>query len=806
MAHLNHVKSTNNLLMILPKYKDPTKFENEQKVQLAEERVDLVDCRKELNFNPRSLEDQIVKDQALMSKLSSEIKPASKRNYELEKSLQTIDKQIQLFIQNIISVDDVGGGVFVQQSAQNLPNQSPLHGKKKLYEQLFHHLQKNPRYFAALARYVNAREVSDFVKTVVFDMYGDQYDSREERLLLTTFKLILEKNFDEATDIGSLLRANTAITQMLSAYARRGQGLGILREILEKPIREMVAQTSLNLEINPVEVYKQIIQSYEAKMNKPWDGVRNPSEDEAAENKYVKRLIPPRVKQLEYIAEHFLSRIIETVDSIPFGIRWICAQLAELAQKKWNEVDRYQIGGLVGGYIYLRFFNPVIVTPESVHFVDKKLSKTMRRNLILVAKIMQNLSNGVDFRDKYMKKLSGWVDRHREDIQTYFARLIDVDTLADRMDVDKLLENTRQRDYTIQISFNQIFLCHRLLLKHRKEWNPDNDPDDPVLKILVQLGPETEAVKHSENHTINIRLAPLPDDSDTKNNDNNVDNKDKWKQVFQLGNQDPFVTTVRKRVKDVLLNPEAPETFLDQYRNSLRAYLHHSLEWATNNGNIRLISDCEAALSGINKYITQEKGAAFNDSQEFNLFLLSYANEIGEMKRRADSFHMKVIAVATARDTIIDHANYLHTKLQYYQKYLENVREQAAGGKKPGGGRGKNKNKNNTKSKQRKFTHQKLQQMGVIIDVDEEVLQQTKANFNKLEYYFAQIAPDEYEVEVKYRVGFGARISPFPEPFRLSLTKLLEMQDNHQNRYALEMVVLNVKELIILINTQFVKQ
>ena len=39
------------------------------------------------------------------------------------------------------------------------------------------------------------------------------------------------------------------------------------------------------------------------------------------------------------------------------------------------------------------------------------------------------------------------------------------------------------------------------------------------------------------------------------------------------------------------------------------------------------------------------------------------------MKRRACS--------STARDTIIDHANYLGTKLQHYQKYLENVREQA---------------------------------------------------------------------------------------------------------------------------------
>ena len=36
--------------------------------------------------------------------------------------------------------------------------------------------------------------------------------------------MVLKQSF-----IGSFLRANTAITQMLSSYARRGQGLGILR-------------------------------------------------------------------------------------------------------------------------------------------------------------------------------------------------------------------------------------------------------------------------------------------------------------------------------------------------------------------------------------------------------------------------------------------------------------------------------------------------------------------------------------------------------------------------------------------------
>merc|ERR1712013_833833 len=169
----------------------------------------------------------------------------------------------------------------------------------------------------------------------------------------------------------------------------------------------------------------------------------------------------------------------------------------------------------------------------------------------------------------------------------------------------------------------------------------------------------------------------------------------------------------------------------------------------------------------------------------------------------------KVIAVAKARDTIFEHANYLQTKLQYYQTYLDNVKHNHMGD----GGKDEkaNKKKNNGPSKPKygkavKFSHRELQKQSVIVDVDEQVLKQTKANFNNLVYYFSQIGPDEFEVEVKYRVGFGAKISPFPEPFHLSLSKLLEMRENHQGRYQLEMVTLQVNLLINLLNKSFVKK
>jgi len=419
--------------------------------------------------------------------------------------------------------------------------------------------------------------------------------------------------------------------------------------------------------------------------------------------------------------------------------------------------------------------------------------------LILVAKILQNLSNGVEFRDKFMHKLSKFIEKHREDIQTYFARLIDVDSLADRMDVDNLLEHTRRRDYTIQISFNQIFLVHRLLLKHRKEWNSEQNPDDPVLKKLAQLGPAPDNLKHSENHSINMRLS-----DDIKYDESNKDIKQN-KPRFQIMSKDPFINNIRSRIRSVLLNESVPGMFVDQYRNSLKAFLYHVRDWARNHGNIKVLTDTEAAISGINKYITTQQGAQVNDSNLFNSFLIIYVNEIREMKRRADRFHLKVIAVAKARDTIIDHANYLQTKLLYYQKYLENVKYNHMGDKSENNKDSKKKDKNNKKKKEKphKFTHKELVKQNVIVDVDEQVLKQTKANFNNLVYYFSKIGPDEFEVEVKYRVGFGAKISPFPEPFHLSLSKLLEMREAHQSRYQLEMVTLQVNLLINLLNKSF---
>jgi len=96
--------------------------------------------------------------------------------------------------------------------------------------------------------------------------------------------------------------------------------------------------------------------------------------------------------------------------------------------------------------------------------------------------------------------------------------------------------------------------------------------------------------------------------------------------------------------------------------------------------------------------------------------------------------------------------------------------------------------------------------MNVILEVDADFLERAQANLKNLVYYFSRgNTLDEFQVEVKYKVGFGAKISPFPQPFYLSFSKLLEMKENYSIRYQLEIVTLNVERLIDLLNDHFMR-
>ena len=77
----------------------------------------------------------------------------------------------------------------LEDTVEILEGTFPSDQKTQQYGNLFFLLQSEPRHIAALCRLVTMAEIDALLQTVMFTIYGNQYESREEHLLLTMFQV-----------------------------------------------------------------------------------------------------------------------------------------------------------------------------------------------------------------------------------------------------------------------------------------------------------------------------------------------------------------------------------------------------------------------------------------------------------------------------------------------------------------------------------------------------------------------------------------------------------------------------------------
>ncbi len=58
-----------------------------------------------------------------------------------------------------------------------------------MFGELFLILQTSPEYIAKLTRLVSQKEIDSLLQIVMFSLYGNQYENREEHLLLSMFEV-----------------------------------------------------------------------------------------------------------------------------------------------------------------------------------------------------------------------------------------------------------------------------------------------------------------------------------------------------------------------------------------------------------------------------------------------------------------------------------------------------------------------------------------------------------------------------------------------------------------------------------------
>lgn len=85
---------------------------------------------------------------------------------------------------------------------------------------------------------------------------------------------------------------------------------------------------------------------------------------QAERNPQVKKLIAEHVPVLVDFVMRILKILKDTIDKVPFGIRWLCKATCSLVHEKFPETQSDTLNALIGGFFFLRYINPIIATPH----------------------------------------------------------------------------------------------------------------------------------------------------------------------------------------------------------------------------------------------------------------------------------------------------------------------------------------------------------------------------------------------------------------------------------------------------------
>ena len=99
----------------------------------------------------------------------------------------------------------------------------------------------------------------------------------------------------------------------------------------------------------------------------------------------------------------------------------IAKQISSAVMKRFPEAKFTA----VGAFIFLRFFCPAIVAPDVEGLITIAPSKEMRRGLLLIAKVVQNLANNVLFgaKEPYMFSLNDFLTQNIYRVTTFLREI-----------------------------------------------------------------------------------------------------------------------------------------------------------------------------------------------------------------------------------------------------------------------------------------------------------------------------------------------------------------------------------------------
>lgn len=247
----------------------------------------------------------------------------------------------------------------IQQGA--ISNKLQNNNDNEYYYLLMEFLLDNLTFCIEICSKCPATEIDELATSLL-----DLYETQKKGLIL--LKALVSKEISNSNKVVDLLRRNSVATKMLSLYAKK-YGNFYLENTLTPLIKLIID--------NP--------DKYVFELNS--DKLMTLS---SLSNNDLNSFTIENVEKFITILTIFIKKFKNSLDIMPSHFKDICQTIHDSVALRFPEAAITS----VGSFIFLRFLCPVIVAPTSEGLDKNPPQREVRRSLLLLAKVIQNMANG----------------------------------------------------------------------------------------------------------------------------------------------------------------------------------------------------------------------------------------------------------------------------------------------------------------------------------------------------------------------------------------------------------------------------
>ena len=424
---------------------------------------------------------------------------------QLESLINDLDLKVALIVKNRMSLEDItklskSTNTSIPNATTNdlysifkLVDKDSRH-KQEVYQNLLYLLQTNPQYLSNIIlemRQMTSETIKKFIEQTVLTLFGYAQHPREEYLLLSLFNVVITSEIKDVDNLSDFIKSNPQFVRLVVNYIRGAKDRQFLQSILQQPILQVLQSDQLELDSDPISIYKKMIIKQETETGQKSNLKLDISKEEALLNPQVLEAYTQVMLDIHNFSKLFLDSIFSSVHTMPFGIRYISYLVQSALTTKFPNEDPLAINRVIGNLIFFRYINPAIVAPEAFDVIpsDKTLSTQQRKNLSEISKSLNMVSIGRTSATD-IPMVIDYVQSNNMKFNQFLLDVTHVVSKEEYFSIDNYSDFTLQKKPILFISPTEIIGLHKLLIEYQQYLLED----DIVNRLLGELPVITNSI------------------------------------------------------------------------------------------------------------------------------------------------------------------------------------------------------------------------------------------------------------------------------------------------------------------------